>query len=516
MTPRSGPAFPISFLSVLVALMAFVFLQDASYVAANGVLEYPLDDPYIHLAMAEQLRAGGYGVNAGEYAAASSSPLFSVLLLPLVGTSWHAWLPFFWNLVGLIVAAWLWGRILWQAGYGAGPLGLGLAVAGPIALNMVGVAYVGMEHALHVAASLAIVLGLLRFLDEGRLTRILILGVLLSPLLRFEGLALALMAALVVIIRGRVLPGLGLAMLAVLPVAAFAYALTMLGLDPLPSSVSAKLALPHDASMVDFIVAKVSSSLGERRVQALLGFLVVAAVLLFARPVRDAGRHWLVLAVAGAGVAHFLLGRFGWMDRYEIYILCTMAAGLLAAVAVPGGRRLVLLPIAPMVYAMTIYLPLVLGAYPSAGNAVHLQQAQMGRFAKEFLREPVAVNDLGHVAWQNPDYVLDLWGLASREALRLRLEDPHAGWADELTDAQDVRFAMVYDHWFSDEIGDDWVLLGQLHLNAPSYFLGGKVVNFYLTRPMDAAPYLEKLTAWSADLPDGATFEFTQLADAGS
>ncbi|RYH10669.1 hypothetical protein [Tropicimonas sp. IMCC6043] len=54
-------------------LAGFAVLQFAAYFNA-GVFEYPLDDVYIHLAVAEQIASGGYGVNPGEYASASSSP----------------------------------------------------------------------------------------------------------------------------------------------------------------------------------------------------------------------------------------------------------------------------------------------------------------------------------------------------------------------------------------------------------------------------------------------------------
>ena len=54
----------------LVVFAAFL----AVAMSRNGwSFEYPLDDVYIHLAMAEQIAAGGYGVNAGEFASAASS-----------------------------------------------------------------------------------------------------------------------------------------------------------------------------------------------------------------------------------------------------------------------------------------------------------------------------------------------------------------------------------------------------------------------------------------------------------
>ena len=62
-----------------VFLLVAVFLN-------GGVFEYPLDDVYIHLAMAEQIAAGGYAVNAGEDGSAASSPIYPLLLVPFAGT----------------------------------------------------------------------------------------------------------------------------------------------------------------------------------------------------------------------------------------------------------------------------------------------------------------------------------------------------------------------------------------------------------------------------------------------
>ncbi len=516
MTPRSGPATLLPVLAVLAALMSFMALLDAAYIGAGAVFEYPLDDPYIHMAMAEQMAAGGYGVNPGEYAAAASSPLFPVLLMPFAGTELQRYLPLVWNIVGLLAAAWLWGRILWQAGYGASALGAGLALAGPLALNMSGLAFVGMEHMLHVAASLAIVSGLVAVCDDRRVGWLLLAGILLAPLLRFEGLALAILAASVVMVRGRFGTGLVALALAVLPVAGFAWFLTSLGLDPLPSSVTAKLAGPDaDAGLL----AKLSTKLYELAYgprQRVLGLFLLVGVVLALRPqVLQSGRWPVLFAVMGAGVAHLVFGRFGWMNRYEIYVLCALGAGLLAVAAVPGPRRLgpVLLAALPMVFSGWFYLGATIQDFPPASRAVYLQQGQMARLAKMHFAEPVAVNDLGWVAWANPDYVLDLWGLANHDARRIRLGQPGPGWVDGLTDARDVRVAMIYEGWFPEALGDDWVLLGRLKMTGPKKYLGGDTVSIFLTRPLDTAPFVLALRDWQQGLPEGASFEFAEGLD---
>lgn len=69
------------------------------------------------------------------------------------------------------------------------------------ALNLVGVVFTGMEHSLHIAATMVIVYGITVFLDEGRVPWWLILAIVLGPLLRYEGLALSLAAVGVLFIH---------------------------------------------------------------------------------------------------------------------------------------------------------------------------------------------------------------------------------------------------------------------------------------------------------------------------
>ena len=95
----------------------FVVLQARGLAWSNGVFEYPLDDVYIHLAIAEQIAMGGYGVNAGEYTSPGSSPLYPLLLTPFAGSEAQRWLPLVWNIVGLVAVALLWGRVIAHAGY---------------------------------------------------------------------------------------------------------------------------------------------------------------------------------------------------------------------------------------------------------------------------------------------------------------------------------------------------------------------------------------------------------------
>ena len=69
---------------------------------------------------------------------------------------------------------------------------------------------------------------------------------------------------------------------------------------------------------------------------------------------------------------------------------------------------------------MTPYVAAAL-VTPFAARNIYEQQYQMGRFAREIYNRPVAVNDLGLVAYKNTNFVLDLWGLGSEEVRKAKL-----------------------------------------------------------------------------------------------
>lgn len=510
-------------LAVAGAVLGFVALQLAAFRIA-GVFEYPLDDVYIHLAMASGMAGGTYGVNAGEAASAASSMLYPVLLMPFSGTEAQRMLPLVWNLVGLGLSAGLWGAILAQATLPRW-LGMGLAALGPVFLNMPGVAFLGMEHSLHAAASLVTMLGLWLFLQDGRIRLWLVAAMILSPLLRLEGLALSLAAAGAIALSRR--PGAGVALMAatVAPVLACMAGLMALGLPPLPSSVLTKLTLSSSADgPLERVLVQLAANLLRPAGQLLAVLLVVAVVIAVVLALAPAARRchggtgrtttgsgwgpWTLFVPVLAAMAHLLQAQVGWLHRYEHYIIVTLIAGL--ALAVPQAGR-VMRPVIVGIVALSVlaagavWLPRLTTSYLWNPRAVHLQQAQMARFAQDFAREPVAVNDLGRVVWSNPDYVLDLWGLASDRARRIRIDDgAPAGWAGVLTAERGVRLAMVYDRWIGPGAGADWQRLATLTMVSPRGVLGGYEVAFYATDPAAAPKLREALRAFAPTLPADA------------
>lgn len=490
----------LTYPTVLAALATLAVFLLVAVLRNGGVFEYPLDDVYIHLAMAEQIAAGGYGVNAGEAASASSSPLYPLLLVPFAGTGLHRWLPLAWNVIALVAAAVLFAKILAEARLGRAALIF--AVVAPSALSMYTVAYSGMENMAHGAASLAIVLGLWRYVETGHIRWLLIFGVLLAPAFRLEGLALSVLAGALVMRLGRAPAGLGLILIGLAPVVGFAAYLMSLGLDPLPNSVMSKLG-DQPGGFASTLRANAVSYGG----RYLLALSVTLAIVSFSFWNRDRRRAFFGLGMAAAGFAHLTFGSTGWLDRYENYAVLTVVAAL--ALMVSDLGRIVKLGVVSLALlggALT-YAPYIPNNLANM-RAIHLQQAQMARFAKTHVKGPVAVNDLGYVAWANPDYVLDWWGLASTETLGFRQAGDCKDWQSLLADEHGVRVAMIYDQWLDCSLPDQgWARLGSLWTDdAAGAFLGGPEVSFYARSVEEAVKLKADLAEWAAGLPDGARF----------
>ncbi|HEV7762400.1 MAG TPA: hypothetical protein VGO78_25500, partial [Acidimicrobiales bacterium] len=146
-----------SYLGVVAVLVA------AIWVWLDGVLVYVLDDPAIHLSVADELvRHGTWGVEAGSFQSASSSPLWTLLVaagLAVTPSGLEEWVPLVLNVlagIGVVVVLGRNQRVL-QPGRQRGLETLATVMIVVVALFLPGLAVVGMEHSLQLLLVLAAV-----------------------------------------------------------------------------------------------------------------------------------------------------------------------------------------------------------------------------------------------------------------------------------------------------------------------------------------------------------------------
>lgn len=508
---QGGRAFQAYAVAAHLIIMALLVLL--AMMRTDGVFVYTLDDPYIHLALAESILQGGYGINAGEYASPSSSILYPFLLALGLQVGGGDWTPLLLAAPFSLAATWM------IAGFAAGamngwmsrPVALLMGPAIGFATNGFALPLTGMEHSIHVFATVLALIGLYGLAEDrnrrGALVAVAV-GTLLCAVIRFEGLALVLacLAALFALGFRKEAAGLGAVILLLL--GAYAGMMLSLGLPVFPSSVMTKSDIAaqagdgNAAGLIKGLLLNAREALdGRWGVLLALGGLVLTAAAL-AEGAEGRGRRVFLLAVAFVLFAHVAAGDYGWFGRYEVYAVAALLIGLFAVMGAWFRA-----PAAPMV--LPILLLLIGSPYlfttamtPAASANIYQQQYQMGRFAQEAFPQPVAVNDLGLVAYGNGNYVLDLWGLGSEEARRLSANNQWtAERLQEITARRGVSYAMLYPLWFRD-VPEAWCPIADLETSQVTSASG--TVRFYLIRREMEAEMRAALEAFVAGLPEGA------------
>jgi hypothetical protein len=501
-------AIPASTIAVGIWGLLVLGILAGMLALPHGAIGYTLDDPYIHLALAERIALGHYGINLGEVTAPSSSILWPFLLLPGVGSAWHAWLPLGIGLACGAATAVLLGRLVdrlpWapESGWARLALVLLLVLAG----NLAGLPFTGMEHSLQLLLAAACAWGVAEAMRGRPIPLWCLAAAALGPAVRYEMFALvgALMIALAGQRRWAAAAGLLLAALA-LPVGFGAW-LVAQGLPPLPNSVLAKSDVYAGAEgVLGPALALVSNAVLEllrhpRRWPYLALLVLLAALALRAPPVQ----RWPLAGVVAALGLHALVGRFGWFYRYEIYALFFGALVLAVALAsTPRPWRIA--GAAVLLAAAAAQAPAALHS-PRAAQNIQDQQYQMHRFAADYWRQGIAVNDLGWVSYRvDPKlYVLDLYGLASNEALRQKHKD--GPWMEAMVRRHGIRLAMIYPWWF-EGVPESWVRVAELRLSGTRIAPASDTVSFYATEPGAAAELRRKLEDFAPTLPEGVRLE---------
>jgi hypothetical protein len=486
----------------------------------GGRLVYALDDAYIHLAIGENLLKGHYGVNLGEFSAASSSILWSFIVAPF---SSFEWFPLLFNIICALLTVALFVNVLRASipirDKRAQAIVLAaLTISLTLATNTIGLIFMGMEHSLQLLVVAAVAWGLIVHAKEGRLAPWLLVAVTVAPLVRYENLAVSAAALVYLIVRKHYKPAIGSALLIVALVGGFSLFLVSLGLEPFPTSVMAKSSVVESAGSVGTVLSNVKANLtGGRGVLLGLGLFGLLAFVLFAKG-SDRKRQLAAVALLAISL-HVLVGKWGWYYRYEVYIwsflllVSVYLAGerISALWSSEGNRRAGTAKLSALAAAFTLFTAApylwVLATVPIASNNIYEQQYQMHRFAVDYYGKTVAVNDLGYVSYKNPNYVLDLEGLASLETFehRHRLRDKRSGWMSVAAESKGAELVMIHEDFF-DSFPKGWIKLGELRLGRAKITPAYSEVAFFAVNRGAYDELSARLEDFVPTLPEGVEF----------
>lgn len=500
-----APVMIGAYLTAVAVMLVIVLLRAPHF-------SYTLDDPYIHLALAQNIAVGHYGINPGETTSPSSSVLWPFLLAPLSRTVVGEWVPLALNMVFslgtcILLGRWLEPRLRF-AGFGNLPIA-GLAICLILAANMPGLTMTGMEHSLQVFLVVACVIAIFRGYEGDSITWPYLAAAALAPAVRYENVVYTGAVCAVLLLKRRYGIAVMVFAISVLPLVGLGLFLYAHGLPPFPNSVMAKGGMEAGsghttgiAHLVDLIAVNAKGLF--LRPQRRIIFLCIAAMAACSVSLRRRYTMWPMLAVLLAAVAMTLVGPYDWYFRYDVAIrIFVLLLALCLVLHAMKGQKL----LAPVVWLLTLlsavaFVPPLLGS-PGASLEIARQQYEMHRFAQQVGAENIAVNDLGWVSFNSYGkfYILDLLGLANLETLHETNRD--AAWLDRVTKKHDVGLVMIYDSWF-EEIPPSWIKLGVLH-QSPQHFdspIAAIGVDFYATSPAAAKRLQPQFEAFRRTLPD--------------
>jgi hypothetical protein len=524
-------------------LCAILVIVAVIYVLCDGHLIYSLDDPYISLALSQNIWIGHYGINLNESSSPSSSILYPFVLSAFAWSRWQELAPAAINTLAALATAVLFASELCRIGIVTRRedilRGTLLTVMLCVAVNLVGLVFTGLEHSLHLLTSILVLIGVARVVEGEKPPKWLVVAIVLLPLWRFEGMALAAVSILTLAMVGH----RRAALVAIICIGAtlgiYFFAMSRLGLPLLPSSVLVKSDFANHAisgslgggSFLRLMAVHLISS--ARNIEATPVFILMGVVSshLLVRRMSDpleATPRWLPIkreallslgVICGALMAHALFASWGWYGRYEAYAVAIGAVGAvlvwrqeIAELIRAGSTKTIVVSAVALACLGFTYLMVTLTT-PLASRGIFEQTYQMHRLAVDFYKQPVGVNDIGWVSYRNPNYVLDLTGLGS-EAARKARTTPGAGteWARQLVESRHIGLLMIYDDWFPGQISQNWSLVAVLKSGC-WVTASSDTVSIYATSRQSQAQVIGALSAFSDTIPPTVTVTMVRPSD---
>jgi hypothetical protein len=475
---RRGIATAARVAPILLSLTSLV-VAVAGLAAAcrhDGLFVLPLDDAYVHLAVAKHLAVDGvWGVTAAGFTASVSSvawPLLVAGIFVLTGPS--VGVPIVVNVLCAGATLLLADATMRRFDVGAAARAISLQAI-VFCTPLPTLVASGMEHPLQIVVLLAFVLHLCRLLGSSgsgaRATAIAGGLAAAATAVRYDAIVVVVVAVLALLIARRTRAALWVAACGVLPLALFGIASVAHGWPPVPNSVLVRLPLMSEPRTP---IRAIVHFLGYRGLRTLFHEPALAA-LLFATGAssglrRRGGwrswdeRQWLLAIFVATLALHVEYARTAWFFRYEGYLV-TM--GLVAIVLVARDvYASASMPRLVAAAAVVAFAPLAargvdaIRATPAWSEDQFNTRHQAARFLGRYYdRAVVEIGDIGEVCYRTDIRLIDVNGLGSLELLPSILATPdNSPSIDDERHAAGAADLVVAD--LSGRPPDGWELVG--------------------------------------------------------
>lgn len=509
----------VFWLGVILTSVLTAFYIGLSFQKNDGNLIYPVDDAYIHMAIAKNFATKMvWGVTSYEFTSSTSSPIYTFLLsicFFLFGQS--VLYPVLLNyLFALLLLSFLysfaqehWDDITY------GIVSLLIIILTPLHIIILS----GMEHTLHILVLLVLLKKVYEAIEtEERKHLSFTLAICslssLAILTRYESIFILTLFSVVLIYNRKYRMGLAVFLSAALPIIIYGSISLYNGAFFLPNSLLIKATIPSFSLIgLGVLASKAYKSFFIEAPH--IGFLVlILLATIYVQcersikfPTSFFSSVWIQIILIIAAISHLIFGKTGWFFRYEAYLI---AVGVLAAspliyflrfrIKEFSREKLAVIAvvlgicITPLLYrvAATFYTA------QYASNNIFEQQIQMSRFLHQFYdTSSIAANDIGAIVYFSNVHLLDLVGLGSNEVIKNKNLSKRE-LIEFYGEKNGIQFAILYENIFSDAIPPDWIKVAEWTIDN-NRICASETVSFFARNCTSYYPLVKRLKSFDLD-----------------
>ncbi|TAH27658.1 MAG: hypothetical protein EAZ07_00225 [Cytophagales bacterium] len=488
----------------LFSVTLILLFQVLVYYSHHHQFTYPLDDTYIHLAIAKNISEHGvWGLTPYEFSSASSSILYTLLLSFII--------HFFGNhfLIPLVINFLFFILLIFSIHYISKKEQFDFKTQSTLSIfiffsPLPALIISGMEHItqlLIVTWLFYISSNYLQKNDIGLKNQFLwFVIIVLSVAIRYESLFVIAGIFIILFFKKKYFIAIKVLLSALIPVILYGIYSIQQGAYFLPNSLLLKGERPKLSLLGLFEYSHLWLDKLIHTPHLMVLFIVLSTLMIYALVKKETNsrRFYFLSLLLIAFTIHMVLARVGWFYRYEAYLI--LLSGIVITLYIKELHAFVdslfkgkLLKFSFWVFLFIIFYPLTCRAIEAIKNIsvsmanINDQQMLMSDFiSKYYENETIAANDIGAISYYNPIYLVDIFGLANQDIMKLRAAKQYdRKHIQELCEKRNVAIAIIYKEWFSDKIPENWVLCGQFSIEN-NYICAEKEVYFYAVRPNES------------------------------
>lgn len=471
----------IYYCALFTIVTGFYFIYSYLQLSGNQFI-YPIDDAYIHLAIAKNLGESGFwSINSGHFDSASSSILYTLILSSLIGIFGNfLYYPMIVNIIaGYLTVYWIYR--FFRDFYSENELKLGLMLFLPVSLLYVMV-IIGMEQSIHMFLSVMVIY----FIKKNIVANFqrtdffkLLVVILFLGMARFESMFFVFCLGILLLIDKKIKEAIFVFLAGFLPIIIFGLISIEKGGFFFPNSVIIKGSYPEgNLLMSAWVIFKKGILLNISFYKLFLFPFVCIFIYLIDRfrnknfkdLIKD---EKLLFLVFGTIILQSLFAVIKY--RYENYLMV-----MLVLILVPMAVDYFKFKIKNIGYYLFIISFLgfcMVGLYgvayshpvlKVASKNVEEQQVEMGKFLHQYYKgQKVVANDIGAIAYFGETQLLDIVGLGSTDVTRFYVEnkglpkvefnkDYHQFLTNYISKNQ-YKVAVIYPNWFPNKVPTNWI-----------------------------------------------------------